>query len=122
MVYESGVVNDEKEARLVIRLADGAEIECLVDTAFDGALMLPRAFTTMLQMSVTDQTEVMWVDETRVRRDIGRLRIKWLGTEYDAEVIVNEGEDSLLGTLLLSDTRLTIDYVTRTVLIEQVES
>lgn len=122
MVYESGVVNDEGEARLVIRLADGAEIECLIDTAFDGALMLPRAFTTLLQMPVTDQTEVMWVDETRVRRDIGRLRIKWLGAEYDAEVIVNEGDDSLIGTLLLSGTRLTIDYVARTVLIEQVES
>jgi hypothetical protein len=44
-----------------------------------------------------------------------------LSAEYDAEVIVNEGDDSLLGTLLLAGTRLTIDYVARTVLVEKLE-
>jgi clan AA aspartic protease len=121
MVCESGAVNDKGEARLVVRLVDGTEIECVIDTAFDGVLMLPRAFTEMLKMSVTDQTDVTWFDDTRVRRDVGRLRIRWLSAEYDAEVIVNEGDDSLLGTLLLAGTRLTIDYVARTVLVEKLE-
>jgi clan AA aspartic protease len=121
MACEFGEVNSKSEARLLVRLADGAEFECLIDTAFDGVLMLPRAFTELLKMPVTDQTNVTWFDGTQVRRDVGTLRIRWLGAEYNAEVIVNDGDDALIGTLLLEGTRLTIDYMARTVLIESVE-
>lgn len=121
MAYESGAVNLKSEACLTLRFSDGAELEGIIDTAFDGALLLPRAFAESLKMSVTDQAEVTWLGETRVRQDLGTLRIQWLGTERDAEVIVHDGNEALIGTLLLEGTKLTIDYVARTVLIESAE-
>lgn len=41
MPHESGEVTDSREARVRVRFAGGALAECVVDTGFDGALMLP---------------------------------------------------------------------------------
>lgn len=122
MAFESGVVISSGEARIIVRLADGTEIECQVDTGFNGALMLPRELTEALNLSITGQEPVGWIGETRVMLDISRVRIKWLGSERDAEVIINEGTETLIGTELFIGTRLRIDYVAKTVFIETVEA
>ncbi len=52
MAHESGSVNSFREALLVVRLISGEAIECVVDTGFDGGLMLPRAFADSLQIPI----------------------------------------------------------------------
>jgi len=42
MATESGRITSAREPILTIRLADDVTVECVVDTGFTGALMLPR--------------------------------------------------------------------------------
>lgn len=44
-----------------------------------------------------------------------RCQIEWLGGTYDTQIVTNEGEYPLLGTMLLSGKCLTIDYISRNV-------
>jgi len=52
MALESGKVNSYREALVVARFREGAAIECIVDTGFDGGLMLPRAFVSQIQIPI----------------------------------------------------------------------
>ena len=44
MAEEKGVVNKNLEAVLQILLKNGAKIYCVLDTGFNGTLLLPRKF------------------------------------------------------------------------------
>ena len=52
MALESGKVNSYREALVVVCFREGAAIECIVDTGFDGGLMLPRAFVSQIQIPI----------------------------------------------------------------------
>lgn len=110
MALESGRVNSYKEGLVLIRLADGAAIECVVDTGFDGGLMLPRAFVSQIQIPTIGELTFEMVGGARMSAEIGITNIKWLGELREVEVIVSEGDDALIGTELLIGTTLIIDY------------
>jgi predicted aspartyl protease len=42
--------------------------------------------------------------------EVGLTEIEWLGRLRQVEVIISEGDDSLVGTELLVNTTLVIDY------------
>jgi clan AA aspartic protease len=121
MGYESGAVTDKDEARLLVRIAGGSELECVIDTAFNGALMLPRMLIEDLKLPMIDRIQVGWIGDEGMIMDACEGRLVWLGLEREVEILINDGNDALLGALLLEGTRLTIDYVARTVLIETVD-
>jgi clan AA aspartic protease len=117
MSHESGEVTNSREARVRVRLASGAAAECVVDTGFDGALMLPRAFVERLQLPLVGRLIFHVVGGTRISTDMALAEVEWLGARRIFEVIVGESEDSLLGTEMLVGARLVIDYVEHTLII-----
>jgi clan AA aspartic protease len=117
MSHESGEVTNSREARVRLRFAGGEAVECVVDTGFDGALMLPRAFVERLQLPSVGRLIFQVVGGMRTSADVALAEVEWLGARRVFEVIVGEGEDSLLGTEMLVDARLTIDYVEHTLII-----
>jgi predicted aspartyl protease len=108
MALESGRVNSYREALVLVRLGDGAAIECVVDTGFDGGLMLPRAFIS--QIPIIGKLTFEMVGGAKMSAEIGLTNIKWLGELREVEVIVSKGDDALIGTELLIATTLIIDY------------
>ena len=44
MAQTSGVVNDKLEAIVSLKLLNDSVSDCIIDTGFDGSVMLPRAF------------------------------------------------------------------------------
>ena len=42
MAQEKGFVSANLEAVIIVRLANDSEIECAVDTAFNGAFLFPK--------------------------------------------------------------------------------
>jgi hypothetical protein len=44
--------------------------------------------------------------------------LEWFGKVYRTQVAANDGEFPLLGTMLLADRKLTINYITKSVVIE----
>ncbi|HKC65475.1 MAG TPA: hypothetical protein VKB86_17670 [Pyrinomonadaceae bacterium] len=58
MAREDGSVNAQLEAWLRIRATNGETIECLVDTGFNGALMLPRSEAVRLRLTVLGRVPI----------------------------------------------------------------
>jgi clan AA aspartic protease len=117
MPQESGNVNPYLEPIVGILFAGGAPQEVIVDTAFDGALVLPRSVAELLGFVVVGSEEVK-LAAGKAEMQAALAKVRWLGEERDAEVLISEDSDSLLGTELLKGTCLTIDYVALTVSID----
>jgi clan AA aspartic protease len=115
MAHEDGSVNAQLEAWLRIQTTNGESIECLIDTGFNGALVLPRAEAQRLNLTVLGRVPIIGVGRARSITDIAELEIEWLGQSRSVEVIISDGDDSLLGTILLDNSRLVIDYIAYTV-------
>lgn len=121
MAYESGDVNSSREALVEIRLG-GERIECVIDTGFNGALILPRLFIDRLGIPIRGRLAFEIVGGTSLVAPVAYANIEWLDEEREVEIIVSDGYDALIGTELLEETTLSINYVTRTVSIAKGES
>lgn len=115
MAREDGSVNAQLEAWLRVQATNGEIMECLIDTGFNGALVLPRANALLLNLTVLGRVPIIGVGRARLVADIAELEIEWLGQSRAVEVIISDGDDSLLGTELLDGSRLIVDYVAYTV-------
>lgn len=115
MAREDGSINARREAWLRVRTSGGETLDFLIDTGFDGALVLPRAEATRLSLTVLGRVPIIGVGRMRSVADIAELEVEWLGENRAVEVIISDGEDSLLGTLMLDGSRLVVDYVNYTV-------
>ena len=110
MARESGKVNLFREALIAITFPGSAAIECVVDTGFDGGLMLPRILAEHLQIQVVGELVFEMVGGARMLAPVGLANIEWLNEEREIEVILGNGNDVLIGTELLAGTILNIDY------------
>ena len=52
MAEETGRVTGAREALLRLRLTAGETVECLVDTGFTGALVLPQSLVARLNLPI----------------------------------------------------------------------
>lgn len=118
MAREDGSVNAQLEAWLRVRTTSGEEVECLVDTGFDGSLLLSRSEAARLKLTILGRVPIIGVGRARSIADIAELKIEWLGQTRAVEVIISDGDDSLLGTGILDGSRLLIDYIGYTVTID----
>ena len=100
-----------------IRFRGGESFECVVDTGFNGALMLPRLFVDHLQMPVIGELPFELVGGAKILGQVALAHIEWLDEEREVEVVVSDGYDALIGTELLTGTTLNINYVTRVITI-----
>ena len=115
MPHESGNVNASLEARILVKLAGGAGIRCLVDTGFTGALVLPRDFITSNALRVVARETFMTVEEHVIEADIAVAEVEWLGETQTRRAIVSETGEAMIGTEMLIGAILTIDYVAASV-------
>jgi clan AA aspartic protease len=120
MAEETGRVTAAREALLRLQLIAGEMVECLVDTGFTGALMLPQSLVTRLGLPVVGREVFEMVGGQRFIASVALAEVEWLGTDRTVRVIVSE--DTLLGTELLDGTRLVIDYLSHTMTISDEEN
>ena len=111
MQQESGKVNALREAIVKIRFAGGGELECVLDTGFDGAVLLPVSAANTLGLPVVARLVFALVGGARMSADVALGEIHWLGERRTVEVILNNDDDALVGTELLDGTELIVDYV-----------
>ncbi len=111
MAREEGSVNAQLEAWLRVRSSIGEMIDCLIDTGFDGSLVLPRSEANRLNLTVLGRVPIIGVSRLRSIADIAELEVEWLGETHTVEVIISDGDDSLIGTQMLDGSRLVVDYM-----------
>jgi len=86
-----------------------------IDTAFDGHFVFCSDLSNKLQLDTLVETETILADGAKVVLETFVCYLDWFGEVIAAQVIANEGQFPLLGTALLQDRILTIDYAQRTV-------
>ena len=91
------------------------EIVAWIDTAFNGGLAVPRQQIAELGLAKQSSAEAILADGLSVELETFACFFDWFGNTYETQVIGNDGKYPLLGTMLLADHRVVIDYVAKTV-------
>jgi clan AA aspartic protease len=110
MRQESGRVNARREAIISIRFLGGDSQDCVVDTGFDGALILPTAVVKGLGLPVIARLGFELVGGARMTADVALGEVEWLGEHQSVEVIISDGNDALVGAEMLESAKLVVDY------------
>ncbi|MEZ6099465.1 MAG: hypothetical protein R3E01_10875 [Pirellulaceae bacterium] len=118
-----GFVDEELRALLQVQVSaeKGGEktpLDVWVDTAFNGGLVIPRDRIAVLGLSKSSSTEAILADGQLVELETFACYLDWFGTEYRTQVIANDGQFPLLGTMLLAKRRLLVDYSKRALSLE----
>ena len=121
MPQESGSVNPLREAIVEVRFAGGSELECVVDTGFDGALLVPASVAERVGLSIVARLVFELVGGARMSADVALGEIEWLGQRRIVEVVLSEGNEALIGTEMFEGAKLVVDYAHRTVTISRRE-
>lgn len=112
-----GSVNTRNEPVLEMDLG-AFSVELLVDTGFDGGLILPSRVADQLHLTYVGLEEFNSVSGERIVAKAYSIEINWLGKRVRVSVVVSPRiNEALLGSQMLRDCRLTIDYGYRTVTI-----
>jgi clan AA aspartic protease len=110
-----GIVDESGRALIDVPVSDkrdGAStaITTWIDTAFDGHLVFPREIIEQLQLESLVETEAILADGSKVTLETFLCYVDWFGSRIPMQVIANEGRFPLLGTGLLEQRVLHIDY------------
>jgi clan AA aspartic protease len=88
-----------------------------IDTAFNGGLVIPRRFIERLGLKQASTTQATLADGRVADLETFTCHVDWFGGTYQTQAVSNDGEFPLLGTLLLANRKLTIDYKTKSVVL-----
>ena len=86
-----------------------------IDTAFNGFLVFPQKLIEGLGLEQEAATEAVLADGSRVILESFSASTLWFDAIVDAQVIANDGKLPLLGTELLANRRLLVDYKSKIV-------
>ena len=118
MEQESGKVNENQEAVVEVEFTNGTIVEFLIDTGFSGSLCVPESYLSDLDLEISSQATIYGVGTHTETFGVAEAEIKWCGKLLsEIAVYVNEGNDFLLGTALLENKELYINFKTGEVLI-----
>jgi clan AA aspartic protease len=115
-----GFVDDRDRALIPIRVASRlrgelTEVVAWVDTAFDGHLVFSRELIDSLKLEALVETEAILADGSKVSLESYFCIVDWFGEKVPVQVIENEGRFPLVGTGLLTQRNLNINYQSKLV-------
>jgi len=110
-------VDEENRAMVEVQVANHARserqpIHAWIDTAFDGYLVMPKSEIERLSLGVLADTDAFLADGSTARLRCYYCVVEWLDQIIPAQVIENVGNFPLIGTALLADVDLRINYRT----------
>jgi clan AA aspartic protease len=114
VLQELGSVNELREALIRLRV-EGEYVECLIDTGFSGSIALPKAVADKLSIEPLGCEMIELAGGQEILADIALAEVIWLNEVLPVEIIFIDSTDALLGTEMLRDTKLAIDYSLMTV-------
>jgi clan AA aspartic protease len=110
-VINGTVVGLQARMGIIIYLPGRAEIEieCVIDTDFEGFLTLPSNLVSQLQLPYIAPIDANLADNSRIVANVHQGTILWHGVQR-AIPILAMGRRPLIGTALLEDYHLGIDF------------
>lgn len=87
----------------------GSEVEALVDTGFNGALLLPSARIGELGLKRIGWVDYAMADGSIVQTGVFAAKVKWLEQEQEIAVVATESDFALIGMELLAEARTLLE-------------
>jgi len=115
----TGEVTPDGEVLIHIAVA-GRTWPAIIDTGFNGHVELPEALFQPLRPLFHTQAIVELAAGQETVEDIFIVDFPFDGVVVAADATFVDGDSILIGTALLCDHRLAIDFVARTVTLERV--
>ena len=94
------------------------QLEAWIDTGFTGDLVLPQVTIFSLGLPQSGTVGAELGDGSAIVMNTYTCLIDWFGQEKQIEVVANNRQYPLLGIGLLSDHKLTVDYLSQTLTID----
>jgi clan AA aspartic protease len=118
-----GEVDELRRALLAVCLSPRPlgpkdSVRAWIDTAFNGGLVLPRREIARMGLKKSSTTEAILADGKTVELETYTCYLEWFGDNYRTQVVANDGDFPLLGTMLLENRVLSIDYRAKTLSLE----
>ena len=104
---------------MFVEFAGGERVELLIDTGFNGALCVPRHLMPSLELERELQVEIFGVGTQSEFLDVAFADILWFNRKITVEVLINDGDDRLLGSEMLAGKILTVNYESGEVIIAE---
>lgn len=98
-----------------------AEIEALIDTGFDGEITLPSAIGVRLGLELTGIEDFELADGSIGESFVFSGQVTLGERSQEVDIVLADISEALIGTSLLSNYQLTIDFVNRTIEIKEVQ-
>jgi clan AA aspartic protease len=110
-VIQGSVAGLQARIGVIFRLPEqpDIQIECVVDTGFEGALTLPPAAVATLRLPYLTDLAANLADDSSIRTAVYAAVIVWNGVERSVAVLAM-GRRPLIGTVLLEGQHLGIDF------------
>jgi len=86
------------------------EFDAWVDTAFDGHFVFSTNLIKELRLETLAETDAILADGSKVTLQTYICHVDWFGETLAAEVFENDGKFPLLGTALMNQRRLVVDF------------
>jgi clan AA aspartic protease len=84
----------------------------IIDTAFEGEICLPKTVAVGLGLELLTLSAVELADGTQKEELVFGGSVHFLDKQWDVHIYLSDSDDTLLGTALLADCRLVIDFPT----------
>ena len=94
------------------------DVTVWIDTAFNGYLVFPGRLIEELNLEQEAATDAVLADGSRVTLESYVCYVDWFESLVPAQVIANNGSLPLLGTAMLVDRVLLVDYVRKRLSLE----
>lgn len=86
----------------------GRDVDAIVDTGFDGDIMLPQAWIDRAGLHRVAEITSLLADGSEVQTSVFEAEIEWFGSRIAVGVDSCPGNVCLLGMHLMRDSRLTV--------------
>lgn len=110
---------DESLTPRIELVSSRRKLSVVVDTGFNGELMLPQRLLRRLGFEFSMKSEAELADGSIVETTIYRGRIDWFGKEQTIQAVATDSEDTLLGTGMLFGLTLFMDLDENKVVLER---
>ena len=112
-----GYIDNYGQPRVSLTI-DGLTIDAVINTGFDSDLCLPLQLAIQLGLRLKEVTTVELADGTRKRELVFSGSVRFGDKVKDARIMITESEDALIGTGMLSEYILKIDFKRKEVVIK----
>ena len=99
--------------KLISAMDEEIELSAIIDTGYNGEVILSENKIQEMGLEFLGTIDTELADGRIVELDLFRGRIKWFGRIQEVAVGASRSEDTLMGTLLLADCELDINFKDR---------